>query len=429
MPSIARFAKESPFVFALGFSAVKTIAADLLVQKTIEKKGWDEIDWRRNATFAAFGFCYLGGVQYTIYVPIFGRMFPKAAEYAAKPLREKAKDFVGTRNMLMQTFLDMCVYHPFIYFPSFYMLKSYMSGGTLEEGREMYAQNYKDDLPALWKVWVPPTILNFTFSPMHMRLPVAAATSMVWTCILSATRGGSNDVVVGENADPWAAIGNQGALIKEAMEPVKLDPSLDHAIVMVSGPDRPGLIPMVSEAIHARCHGTISESKMVKLGGQFMMMLVVSVKPESKKLLDQHLLHKGSDVAQVLSVSITDISDQNRLTAKELIMKRRSTAERKECRKFFFRVEGPAAGGHGGTSKGIVNAVTKHMAKHGAAVDRFETSKKVRTVKGEKVEWFIMTGEAETSRGTVREDFEYDLQEVGHKLGISFEFDFEALEK
>ena len=62
-------------------------------------------------------------------------------------------------------------------------------------------------------------------------------------------------------------------------------------------------------------------------------------------------------------------------------------------------------------------------------VDRFETSKKVRTVKGEKVEWFIMTGEAETSRGTVREDFEYDLQEVGHKLGISFEFDFEALEK
>ena len=100
-------------------------------------------------------------------------MFPKAAEYAAKPLREKAKDFVGTRNMLMQvtcprsrrsflfppiliptssaappqTFLDMCVYHPFIYFPSFYMLKSYMSGGTLEEGREMYAQNYKDDLP------------------------------------------------------------------------------------------------------------------------------------------------------------------------------------------------------------------------------------------------------------------------------------------
>ena len=81
-------------------------------------------------------------------------------------------------------------------------------------------------------------------------------------------------MVVGENADPWAAIGNQGALIKEAMEPVKLDPSLDHAIVMVSGPDRPGLIPMVSEAIHARCHGTISESKMVKLGGQFMMMLV-----------------------------------------------------------------------------------------------------------------------------------------------------------
>ena len=45
-----------------------------------------EIDWKRNFAFATFGCFYLGGVQYAIYVPLFGRIFPNAAKFAG--LRE-----------------------------------------------------------------------------------------------------------------------------------------------------------------------------------------------------------------------------------------------------------------------------------------------------------------------------------------------------
>ena len=81
------------------------------------------LDWKRNAAFATFGFLYLGGVQYTIYVPIFGRMFPNAAKFAAKPLKKKLKDTKGMFQVIAQTFLDQCVHHPLMYFPAFYCTK------------------------------------------------------------------------------------------------------------------------------------------------------------------------------------------------------------------------------------------------------------------------------------------------------------------
>ena len=33
-----------------------------------------------------------GGIQYAIYVPLFGRLFPSAAAFAAKPFRDKLAD-------------------------------------------------------------------------------------------------------------------------------------------------------------------------------------------------------------------------------------------------------------------------------------------------------------------------------------------------
>jgi hypothetical protein len=82
-----------PFAFGMTISTFKTSASDLLVQKVVEQK--EQVDWKRNAAFAAFGCFYLGGVQYMIYVPLFSRIFPNAASFAAKGLREKLKDVKG----------------------------------------------------------------------------------------------------------------------------------------------------------------------------------------------------------------------------------------------------------------------------------------------------------------------------------------------
>ena len=41
------------------------------------------------------------------------------------------------------------------------------------------------------QIWIPATFMNFAFSPMWLRIPVVASTSLIWTIILSSMRGGS----------------------------------------------------------------------------------------------------------------------------------------------------------------------------------------------------------------------------------------------
>jgi hypothetical protein len=107
-----------PFVFGVILSGCKTSFSDWLVQKVIEQK--EQIDWKRNGAFALFGFVYLGGVQYMLYVPIFSRLFPTAATFAAKSIRDKVKDFRGMLSLFGQVFVDQCIHHPLLYFPAFY---------------------------------------------------------------------------------------------------------------------------------------------------------------------------------------------------------------------------------------------------------------------------------------------------------------------
>lgn len=65
-------------------------------------EGREEIDWKRNVAFAAFGFAYLGGVQYMLYVPGMKYMFPRAADFAGKPIMEKLRDWRGMRDLCSQ---------------------------------------------------------------------------------------------------------------------------------------------------------------------------------------------------------------------------------------------------------------------------------------------------------------------------------------
>lgn len=188
--NLKRIPVKHPLAFGMGFSLFKTSASDLLVQKVVEQK--KEIDWKRNAAFAAFGFAYLGGVQYAIYVPLFGRLFPNAAKFAAKPLRDKVKDARGMAALVGQVFLDQAVHHPFMYFPVFYATREVVMKDKpdLVGAMNTYRKNMSEDLAALWKVWVPTTFINFAFMPMWtMRIPWAAGTSLIWTCILSGKYG------------------------------------------------------------------------------------------------------------------------------------------------------------------------------------------------------------------------------------------------
>lgn len=283
LSTVGKLAREHPFKFGCVFSCAKTSFSDWLVQVAIEKR--ERIDWKRNATFATFGLVYLGGVQYSLYVPIFSRIFPGAKAFASAPIAAKIKDGKGLRDMFSQVFLDQFVHHPLMYFPAFYCLKEAVNGGELSTGLENYRNNYKEDLVALWKLWVPSTIINFTFMPMHMRIPWVATTSLLWTCILSAMRGSSDDIeLTPESAETY--IGNQGraieALLKWGTHEKPLhhyNPNKSHLLLTAHGRDRTGFVAQLTAAVES-AGGNVLDARMNRVGTDYVGMLLVELDPQ-----------------------------------------------------------------------------------------------------------------------------------------------------
>lgn len=195
--NLTNIPKKHPLAFGLAISTIKTSVCDLLVQTKFEKK--DEIDWRRNLFFGAFGFAYLGGFQYAMYVSLFGRLFPGAESFASKTIKEKLKDTKGIVSMLSQLSLDQFLIGPFIYFPCFYISREFIMRDAndndhdkpvISRALEAYKRNIVEDNLACWKVWVPAMFINFSVMPMWARIPLVTTVSLMWTCIISSMRGG-----------------------------------------------------------------------------------------------------------------------------------------------------------------------------------------------------------------------------------------------
>ena len=99
-----------------------------MVQVVVEKKKYDEIDWKRNGIFVVFGFAYLGGFQYWLMVNKFSKWFPTRARFASLTLGEKLKDTAGMMDALKMVAFDVFVHLPLIYFPCYYTCKEIVTG-------------------------------------------------------------------------------------------------------------------------------------------------------------------------------------------------------------------------------------------------------------------------------------------------------------
>jgi len=381
---------QYPFAFGMGLSTFKTSASDLLVQKTLEQK--EQIDWRRNLAFATFGCFYLGGVQYMIYVPLFSRLFPGAASFAAKSIPAKLKDVQGMKNVGAQVFLDQCVHHPLMYFPVFYMTKEAVMKdepdimGCLNE----YKKNFNEDMLALWKIWVPSTILNFAFMPMWARIPWVAGTSLIWTCVLSYMRGGAvvdpEDVAGGQISGATYKIAISG--IRELFAcPVELDPTKNHLCISANGPDKVGWVSLLANAV-ADNGGNVTHSKMVRLGDEFTIMMHVSVNPDDLKKLREALV----DTEEMAPLGIRVSS-----------LKRRVTGNFSE----------PMVGLHihccGEDKKGMLAAISTRLAREGLSVENLTTELEV--VNGKRN--FVVKAACTASNDHTEEQ----LQELRKKIG------------
>lgn len=171
-------AKKHPFPTAFFTSGIKTSLADIIAQKVVEKK--EDFDWTRHAAFVTFGFAYLGSVQYYLYnikfVQWCGGITAQVGHAGVAPLK---------------TFMDQAIHHPFMYFPTFYTVKSLVERQPhpLEHAYNKWRNEIWDSCKALWTLWVPAQVINFAFVPRYLRVPFAAGVSFLWCIILSTMQG------------------------------------------------------------------------------------------------------------------------------------------------------------------------------------------------------------------------------------------------
>ena len=178
---------KHPFMFGVAFTGFKNAGCDILVQKVVEDA--KELNLRRVAVFGVFGALFSGACQYCLFVKIAPKLCPGAEAFAVKPIREKLKDIPGLKQLLVQNFLENGLNNPILYYPIFYTVKEFIEGGPLSDGWKKYKMNMKEDVIAIWKVWIPAQFINFAFSPMWFRIPFVACVSAFWTGYVSITRG------------------------------------------------------------------------------------------------------------------------------------------------------------------------------------------------------------------------------------------------
>ena len=126
--------------------------------------------------------------------------------------------------------------------------------------------NYKEDLVALWKLWVPSTFLNFALMPMWARIPWVATTSLLWTCILSAMRGSEGTFEAHEELAEDIML-NPGRALTRALSNMEsdYDRTQAHIVINAAGPDRVGYVHALASAMTST-GGNLIESKMMRLG-------------------------------------------------------------------------------------------------------------------------------------------------------------------
>lgn len=190
------FPKENPFVFQLLLATCRSAGADFMTQVVAQGTPFSEVDWRQNLIFVVFGFAYLGCFQWFLMIDVYAKWFPSMKRFAQLSPTDKLKDKEGIMDAVKMVLFDIFVHIPLIYFPSFYTVKEFVVGTSLnpvdwaKNGATKYINNVGEDLTAVWQVWIPSDCIQFIL-PLHMRMPFRHFVGFFWTAYLSLSRGAS----------------------------------------------------------------------------------------------------------------------------------------------------------------------------------------------------------------------------------------------
>ena len=197
MSMLARI-RSAPFSLSIFTATVKTAAADVLTQMYLEPQakntasGKQQVSMRRVGVFTVFGFWYLGGFQYFLYVRCFSRWFPSAKTFGEhSTIAARLSDRKGLVDLAKQVAFGNFLHIPFLFLPAFYWTQEVCTQGNAaspNRALSSYRDNLVQDCVAAWTIWIPGHAIFFSV-PLWLRLPVNHAMSFCYVCVLSFSRG------------------------------------------------------------------------------------------------------------------------------------------------------------------------------------------------------------------------------------------------
>lgn len=166
-------------------------------------------------------------------------------------------------------------------------------------------------------------------------------------------------------------------------------------VLTVIGPDRPGLVDVLSRTIAA--HGANwLESRMARLGGHFAGLLRVSVSEAQSESLRQALRALESEGLRVLALAsdATEPNPDDRLLALELV---------------------------GLDRPGIIREVSRALALRGVNVEELETCCESAPMSGEAL--FRARAHLRAPAGTSLEELRTTLEKIAGELMVDLSLD------
>jgi glycine cleavage system regulatory protein len=166
-------------------------------------------------------------------------------------------------------------------------------------------------------------------------------------------------------------------------------------VVTVSGPDRPGLVETLSEAV-ANHQGSWLESRMARLAGQFVGVLRVSVPEEQVDALARALQSLEPESLKI-SVARTELEP--------------SASDARELRLEILGSDRP----------GIVHDISQALADRDINVDELRTEIMSAPMSGELL--FLANAELLIPAGLDLELLRKDLEALAHELMVDIDLD------
>ena len=163
-------------------------------------------------------------------------------------------------------------------------------------------------------------------------------------------------------------------------------------VLTLSGPDRIGIVDRVTGLILAR-GGNVETSRMTRLGGEFAVLMLVSLPAEHRAALEQDL---SGLVAEGYKLTTTQ-------------------AERTygEARPGWapYRIEV-----HGADHEGIIHEVARYLSRRGINIESMESGTAPAPTSG--VPLFTMTADVVVPPGLSGQGWEAGLEEIGSRMNL-----------